>query len=154
MARSGRLPRCPEHLTSAAAREWRRVVRVLQTMGVVTALDRAALAAYCQAYGRWVEAEARLREAPLLYKTPSGYVQQSPYLGIIHKQLELMGRYMSELGMTPAARSRVMSDAPLLPAVATEPLRIERVIIDPRPKPQTHDSVAADAWARKHCGEA
>ena len=76
-------------------------------MGVLTSIDRAALAAYCQAYGRWVEAEEKLKESPALYKTASGYVQQSPWLTIANKQLELMGRYMTELGMTPAARSRV-----------------------------------------------
>jgi P27 family predicted phage terminase small subunit len=144
-----RLPRCPEHLTSAAAREWRRVVRVLQAMGVVTAVDRAALAAYCQAYGRWVEAEARLREAPLLYKTPSGHVQQSPYLGIIHKQLELMGRYMVELGMTPAARSRVaIPDA----AAAHGPLVI-RWLTAPEPEPTAADGLTRriDAIAQ-HAG--
>ena len=43
-------------------------------------------------------------------KTPSGYVQQSPWLAIANKQLELMGRYMTELGMTPASRSRVAPD--------------------------------------------
>jgi P27 family predicted phage terminase small subunit len=83
------------------------VARLLRDMGVPTEIDRAALAAYCQAYGRWVEAEEKLRETPILFKTPSGYVQQSPWLGIANKQLELMGRYMVELGMTPASRSRV-----------------------------------------------
>ena len=72
---------------------------------MLTTFDRAALAAYCQAYGRWVEAEERLRETPLLVQDPSGYVQQSPWLGIVNKQLELMGRYMVELGLTPAARA-------------------------------------------------
>ena len=42
--------------------------------------------------------------------TPSGYVQQSPWLAIANKQLELMGRYMTELGMTPASRSRVKAE--------------------------------------------
>ena len=101
------LPEPPDHLGAEAQREWQRVGELLLTLGLVSELDRAALAAYCQAWGRWVEAETRLREAPLLYKTPSGHVQQSPWLGIIHKQLELMGRYMVELGMTPASRSRV-----------------------------------------------
>ena len=101
------LPRCPEHLSEVARREWRRVARTLHAMGVLTSIDRAALAAYCQAYGRWVEAEEKLKETPALYKTASGYVQQSPWLTIANKQLELMGRYMTELGMTPAARSRV-----------------------------------------------
>jgi P27 family predicted phage terminase small subunit len=109
------LPRCPAHLTPPAAREWRRVVKVLDGMGILTAVDVAALAAYCQAYGRWVEAEGRLREGPLLYRTPGGHVQPSPLLGIIHKQLELMGRYMVELGMTPAARSRVSAALPPAP---------------------------------------
>ena len=93
-----RLPTCPSHLNPAAAAEWRRIAKALQQAGVLTTFDRAALAAYCQAYGRWVEAEERLRETPTLFKTPSGYVQQSPWLGIVNKQLELMGRYMVELG--------------------------------------------------------
>jgi P27 family predicted phage terminase small subunit len=101
------LPRCPEHLAPVARTEWRRVARTLHGMGVLTTIDRAALAAYCQAYARWVEAEERLKETPPLLKTPSGYVQQSPWLAIANKQLEVMGRYMVELGMTPAARSRV-----------------------------------------------
>ena len=101
------LPSCPEHLSIVAAAEWDRVAQTLYDMGVLTTIDRAALAAYCQAYGRWVEAEERLRETPSLFKTPSGYVQQSPWMGIVNKQLEIMGRYLVELGMTPASRSRV-----------------------------------------------
>ncbi|WP_347312023.1 phage terminase small subunit P27 family [Defluviimonas sp. SAOS-178_SWC] len=81
-------------------------------MGVVTLVDRAALAAYCQAYGRWAEAEERLKETPVMLKTPSGYVQQSPWLSVANKQLELMGRYMAELGITPASRSRIASVLP------------------------------------------
>jgi P27 family predicted phage terminase small subunit len=108
------MPRCPGHLSPAAQKEWRRLAFTLHRMGVLTVVDRAALAAYCQAWGRWVEAEEKLRETPVLLKTPSGYVQQSPWLGIANKQLELMGRYMVELGLTPASRSRVavVSDLP------------------------------------------
>jgi P27 family predicted phage terminase small subunit len=105
-----RLPACPGHLTASAAKEWRRVARALLGMGVLTTIDRAALAAYCQAYGRWVEAEERPRETPMLFRTPSGYFQQSPWLGIINKQLDLMARYMTEMGMTPASRSRVFAE--------------------------------------------
>ncbi|MEM6942123.1 MAG: phage terminase small subunit P27 family [Pseudomonadota bacterium] len=101
------LPRCPEHLSAVARREWRRIAGPLHRMGVLTIVDRAALAAYCQAYGRWVEAEQKLAETPLMLKTPSGYVQQSPWLSVSNKQLELMGRYMGELGITPSSRSRV-----------------------------------------------
>jgi P27 family predicted phage terminase small subunit len=105
------LPSCPEHLSIVAAAEWDRVAKTLYDMGVLTTIDRAALAAYCQAYARWVEAEEKLAETPALFKTPSGYVQQSPWMGIANKQLELMGRYMTELGMTPASRSRVAAES-------------------------------------------
>jgi P27 family predicted phage terminase small subunit len=101
------LPECPPHLGVEARAEWDRLAETLCRMGVVTMVDRAALAAYCQSWGRWVEAEEKLRTTPVLLKTATGYVQQLPWLSIANKQLELMGRYMSELGITPAARSRV-----------------------------------------------
>ena len=106
------MPRCPDHLAPVAKTEWRRVARTLHRMGVLTTIDRAALAAYCQSYAKWVEAEGKMKETPPLVKTPSGYVQQSPWLTIANKQLELMGRFMTELGMTPAARSRVTAGDP------------------------------------------
>jgi P27 family predicted phage terminase small subunit len=113
------IPRCPAYLAPVARTEWRRVARALYDMGVLTTLDRAALAAYAQSYAKWVEAEQKLKETPPLLKTPSGYVQQSPWIGIANKQLELMGRYMTELGMTPAARSRVAAEDPrmVLPTI-------------------------------------
>lgn len=103
----GDLPDCPAHLNAAARAEWTRLALTLNEMGVLTTIDRAGFAAYCQCYGRWVEAELKLRETPLLYKTQSGYIQQSPWLSVANKQLELMGRYMTEFGLTPASRSRV-----------------------------------------------
>ena len=120
------VPDCPSHLNAAARDEWDRLVHVLHDMGVVTLIDRAALAAYCQCYGRWVEAEEKLQTTPMLLKTATGYVQQSPWLSIANKQLELMGRYMTELGLTPAARSRVAAFAD---AVADEPITITRIIL-------------------------
>lgn len=100
-------PDCPPHLDGEARAEWFRLVDVLVGMGVVTLADRGALAAYCQAWGRWVEAEEKLKETPMLIRTPSGYVQQSPWLTVSNRQMELMGRYMAELGLTPASRSRI-----------------------------------------------
>ncbi|SDO28991.1 phage terminase, small subunit, putative, P27 family [Lutimaribacter pacificus] len=107
----GALPRCPDHLSDAAKKEWRRLATPLHRAGLLSLADRAALAAYCQAWARWVEAEEKLAGTPTLLKTPSGYVQQSPWLTVANKQLELMGRYMTELGLTPVARTRL--DMPL-----------------------------------------
>ena len=106
------LPSCPAHLSPSAKTEWKRLAKTLNRIGVLTQVDRSALAAYCQAYGRWVEAEKKLKETPVLLKTPAGYVQQSPWLSISNKQMELMAKYMGELGLTPSARTRLAIQVP------------------------------------------
>jgi len=116
---NGGLPRCPAHLDGAARKEWRRLAKPLYDCGILTVADRAAFAAYCQAYSRWVEAETKLKTTPMLIKTATGYIQHSPWLSISNKQLELMGRYMSELGLTPSARTRL---ADVLEETAKEPM--------------------------------
>lgn len=130
----GRMPICPSHLSAPAKTEWKRIAKALHAAGLLTVVDRGALAAYCQCYGRWVEAEQRLAETPALIKAPSGYVQQSPWLGVVNKQMELMGRYMAELGITPASRSRIA-----LPDAMKQGRQINnivRVIVDARGKEQ------------------
>ena len=117
-------PDCPGHLSDEAKAEWHRLVDTLVEMRVITIVDRAVLAAYCQAYARWVDAEEKLKETPLLIKTPSGYVQQSPWLGIANRQMELMGRYMAEIGLTPAARSRIV-----VQGLASEPEPVTKIQI-------------------------
>lgn len=106
------VPTCPAHLSPSAKSEWKRLAKLLHELGVISELDRAALAAYCQAYGRWVEAERKLKETPILLKTPAGYVQPSPWLGIANKNLEMMHKFMSELGLSPVSRTRVTARPP------------------------------------------
>jgi P27 family predicted phage terminase small subunit len=101
------MPTCPSHLCPSAKAEWRRIGRQMQNLGMISLLDRAVLAGYCQAYGRWVEAERKLHEMPMLLKMPSGYIQHNPWLTIANKQLELMLKFGSELGLSPSTRSRV-----------------------------------------------
>lgn len=101
------MPRCPSHLTGEAKAEWRRVARVLHESGLLTQIDRAALAIYCQAWARWVKAEGQVARHGEVVKSAAGNVMQNPYLSIANramKQMQLMAR---ELGMTPSARSQI-----------------------------------------------
>ena len=118
----GSLPSCPAHLSPTAKTEWKRLARSLNKIGVLTEIDRAAMAAYCQAYGRWVEAERKLAETPALLKTPAGYVQVSPWIGIANKQLEIMAKFMGELWLTPSSRSRLAIQVPTRPKPWEDPL--------------------------------
>lgn len=101
------LPTCPQALAPAAKREWRRVAKELATAGLLTRVDRAGLAAYCQAWSRWIEAEEALRTYGTIIKAPSGFPIVSPYFTIAAKSLEQMRLLLGEFRMTPSSRSRV-----------------------------------------------
>lgn len=101
------IPRCPAHLDDEAKREWKRISRDLAGCGLLTRIDRAALALYCEAWGRWVEAEASLRKYGVVIKAPSGFPMQSPYLAIANKAMEQMRMMLGEFGMSPSSRTRV-----------------------------------------------
>jgi P27 family predicted phage terminase small subunit len=101
------LPSCPPHLGDEAKREWRRVGKELLACGLISKIDRAALAAYCQCWARWVEAETRLKTEGLMTLTPNGYPILSLYLTVANKALEQMRAFASEFGMSPSTRSGV-----------------------------------------------
>ena len=105
-------PTCPKHLGKTARAEWRRVVRELTAMRVLSEIDRAALAGYCVAYGRWVEAEEQVAKLGTVVKTTNGNLIQNPYLSIANRALIDMAKLATEFGMTPSSRSRVKVDAP------------------------------------------
>ena len=53
-------PRCPSWLEEDAKKEWKRMGKVLEGLGLLTDMDMMAFAGYCQAYARWKEAEVFL----------------------------------------------------------------------------------------------
>lgn len=102
-----KIPSCPKHLNKQAKKEWHRVTKILDANKMITGLDMAALAAYCQMYGRWVEAEENLSKESMVVLSPIGYMMQSPYLSIANKCMEMMKSFLTEFGMTPSSRTRI-----------------------------------------------
>lgn len=100
-------PRCPSWLEPEAKKEWKRMAKTLETIGVLTEVDKSAFAGYCQAYARWKEAEEFLSKHGTIFKTPSGYIQQVPQVSIAQTYLKVMKDFCSEFGLTPAARTRI-----------------------------------------------
>ncbi|MCP4304731.1 MAG: phage terminase small subunit P27 family [bacterium] len=104
------LPVAPEHLLPAAVLEWERIGAELVALGLVSLIDRAALALYCQAWARWVEAETKLRELGeegLTDVTPNGFRQMGVWLQISNRAADQVHKYLCEFGMSPSSRSRV-----------------------------------------------
>ena len=103
-------PPRPEHLDARARAEWDRLVALLVELRVLSALDRAALAAYCVAWSRWSETEEALASLDIhqLYsETETGYRQSHPLLVIARQAQMDMRAWAVELGITPSSRSRV-----------------------------------------------
>jgi P27 family predicted phage terminase small subunit len=105
---SAGIPECPAHLDDEARAEWFRTAAVLQEMGLLTRADRAALAAYCTVYSRWVQAEAQVQKFGSIVRSPEkGFPMKSPYLTVADQALEAMRKLMVEFGLTPSSRSRI-----------------------------------------------
>lgn len=104
------VPRPPEHLSTEEKKKWKAVVRDLYPLGLVTAVDKDALAMYCTIFVRWLKAENLVREKGEIIKTAAGNIIQNPYLSIANRALEQLNKLGAEFGMTPSSRSRVRAD--------------------------------------------
>lgn len=98
---------CPTWLDREAKREWRRIAPELERLELLTVIDRAALAAYCQSYSRWYEAERIVKREGLTIETDKGNVIQHPAVGIANQAMKQMHNFLSDFGMSPAARARL-----------------------------------------------
>lgn len=101
---------CPDWLEDEAKAEWARMGKILVDMGVLTEVDVAAFAGYCQAYARWKEAEEFLTQHGSIVRTPNGYLQQVPQVSIAQTNLKIMLKFCEQFGLTPSARSRIVAN--------------------------------------------
>lgn len=104
------LPRCPAWLGKTARREWARVGKHLQAAGILKTVDRAALAAYCHAYGEFVELTIDLRSEPATFTTETGYIAVNPKVKQAQAYKRELLTWARELGLTPSARGRIVLD--------------------------------------------
>ena len=115
-------PPCPAWLDVEAKREWRRVTPELDRLGLLTVVDRASLAAYCQAASRVMQAERVITDKGMTAEVYKEGLDGTPYLtgivtrpevGIALKYYGVMKTYLVEFGLTPASRTKVAAaDAP------------------------------------------
>lgn len=102
--------RCPAWLEDEAKKEWKRMAKQMEQLGILTEIDMAAFAGYCQAYARWKEAEEYISEHGTVMKAPSGYCQQVPQVSIAQTYLKIMNRFCEQFGLTPSSRSRIVAE--------------------------------------------
>ncbi len=102
----------PTYLSRYAKKEWKRIAPLLLKNTLLTYADISALAAYCQAYHRWIESEKLIRTHGYTTTTDKGNVIQRPEVGAANKAMEIMLRYGKEFGLTPSSRTSLYVDEP------------------------------------------
>jgi P27 family predicted phage terminase small subunit len=135
------IPHCPRHLLKEARKEWKRIAPELEALGLISRIDRAALALYCQEYAWWVWHDEALqrdinamaekqvtfeadeanggKEFPgrngFMLPTVNGNWQYNPHWVARNKHATQLDRFLGSFGMSPSARGRVTPSTRQLP---------------------------------------
>lgn len=100
----------PAHLNELAKTEYSRKAELLDRLGVFKEGDDVALAAYADAYSRWVNAvEIYNRTGPLV-KDKRGNPVRNPIIYSLNNAIDQMYKFLVEFGLTPISRSKVRVD--------------------------------------------
>jgi P27 family predicted phage terminase small subunit len=99
---------CPPELVDEAARgEWVRSIQPAIRLNQITAADRVMAIAHCELYATWrSQLEEAGRHAHVLGDKIARLVP-NPARRMANQTLQLLIKIDSELGLTPASRSRV-----------------------------------------------
>jgi len=116
---SARRFRPPRPLPEEGMREWRRLVRVLSRMRVLTEADADALWAICRDWAALAEVEEQMRQGStrrgaassglVWVSKSSGLPRISPLFLVQRRLLDSIMRGLREFGLTPAARRNVQA---------------------------------------------
>lgn len=97
----------PNWLTEDQKIFWADISVLLENARVLTEADLPLLSCLCIALSELKFANDQITKVGRLMKTPSGYVQQNPYVGMMHTAIKQIRSIANEFGMTPAARTRI-----------------------------------------------
>lgn len=109
-------PKCPSWLDKEAKREWKRVAPELERLGLLTVVDGATLAAYCQSWSMYVAAQQKINEYFKEHgKLTYSYINKAgaeneipiPEIAIAEKALKQVKAFCTEFGLTPSSRGRM-----------------------------------------------
>lgn len=99
------MPECPQHLDDLAREEWARAGAILDDIGLMTGLDMAVLAGYCQSYSEWARATTEVQKLGLVYKRADGTPGLNPYLRVSRESYDRMLKAAVLLGLSPSSRA-------------------------------------------------
>lgn len=138
----------PPSLKDAGAAEWSRALRVCPWIGLS---DLTALRLLCEAMDRRETLVQEVETGELMLETSTGYAYVNPALAALEKTEERISKWMSQLGLTPSARSE-LGVAEVKQASALDQLaqrRQERLAGLPGSTPQSPGQQPSTATGKK-----
>lgn len=99
--------KAPAHLSFDAQKAWKDIIPKLERMGILTEIDTDAIAIYCDAYSRWVEARQALAIEGYYWTSDKGNKCYHPMVTIMNDAIKQMHTMQTEFGMTPRARNGI-----------------------------------------------
>lgn len=107
-----KMPSCPRHLDKEARKEWRRAGKILRAVGLMTELDRAVFAGYCQAWSSWVRACVELAKVGPVYAGKDGIPHHNPWSRVMREADEAWTKKAVLLGLSPSSRASLKVSKP------------------------------------------
>ena len=118
---TAKIPKCPCHLDAEAKREWRRMAKELDDLGILPSIDKAVFAVYCESWSLSKQVEKHLQKEGMIIRAkvketthPDGTVVRTGGAPMINPRYKLkmmavdkMMKALSEMGMSPSSRGRV-----------------------------------------------
>ena len=101
-------PRAPKWLSREARKHWDEITPKIDDMGVLTKIDRDALALYCDYWTRWVKCSEFLRDNNLHQSVETRHGTEAKQWPESRESLQLAShilRYQQQFGLTPSARA-------------------------------------------------
>jgi P27 family predicted phage terminase small subunit len=116
-------PDCPERVRDdpVAFRAWGWLVEQLRAMDIITLADRMILEQAATIYSRWYKATDQIAEHGEIETTAirtnakgneigGGNTRVSPWMQIANRSEQQLDALFGELGLTPSARTRLMTN--------------------------------------------
>ena len=107
-------PTKPKHLDTYASKKWNALVKLLDQMGLLNKADVDLLELYCVTYSGYRRALEHVAKTGMVLVTREDHGQQvevrrNPFSVELHKYADRLQKLLSEMGLTPASRSRVQA---------------------------------------------
>jgi len=106
------MPDIPDHLDKEAQTEWKRCGDILQSIGLMTELDMAVFAGYCDSFSQWGKATKEVQKMGMVYKKTDGTPGLNPYLRVAREAYQRMMQAAVLLGLSPSSRASLKVEKP------------------------------------------